>query len=285
MSRRDNIVLTSVNQNPNKKNEFIYRLPSTTQFKNHRVSLTYASLYNQFFNITALKGNNTLKLIWNALNTTEYIITFDDGYYSISDINYKIQSFCLLNGLYLINSKGNPEYYIELTTNSILYGSQINAYPLLTEQQANDTVMIMPANSTWSFPTTIQKTPQLEILNQSFGSLLGFNTGVYPATIHNDNIQFVSPLAPKISPISNVFFLSNLINTPYANPSTVLGSTKINVRYGDSIIYQPNGGLIFQDVEKGNYNEIRVSLVDNQFNDLSIIDNDIVIILTLETIV
>jgi hypothetical protein len=283
MTRRDNIVLTSVNQNPNKKNEFVYRLPSTTNFSNHRVSLTYASLYNQFFNIKSSLGNNTLKLIWNALSSVEYIITFDDGYYTISDINYKIQSFCLLNGLYLINSKGNPEYYIELTTNSILYGSQINAYPLLTEQQANDNSMVIPSNSTWSFPT-IQQTPQLEILHRDFGTLLGFNTAIYPPTVNNSNIQFVSPLAPKISTISNIFFLSNLINTPYANPSTVLGSTKINVGYGNSIIYQPNGGLIFQDVEQGNYNEIRVSLVDNQFNDVTIIDDDVVIILTLETL-
>ena len=74
-SKFSNIVLTNRDQTT-KSNVFTYRFPSTQQLKNHRVSLSGATFYNQWFNIRSSIGNNLIKFTWNALESTEHTIIF-----------------------------------------------------------------------------------------------------------------------------------------------------------------------------------------------------------------
>ena len=63
-----------------------------------------------------------------------YTLTFEDGYYSVSDINFRIQQFCILNNLYVTSNSGaNIVYFIELVVNSVRYSTQINVYAIPTE--------------------------------------------------------------------------------------------------------------------------------------------------------
>ena len=90
------VILTSKNQNPNKLNQYVYQFPSTQNFKEHEIALTQFSIYNSFFNIETSRDNDKLTLLWNALNPETKEITFQNGFYSISDINYAIQNYCLM---------------------------------------------------------------------------------------------------------------------------------------------------------------------------------------------
>ncbi len=278
-SKFSNIVLTNREQT-SKSNVFTYKFPSTQSLKNHRIALSNATMYNQWFNIRSSTGNNTIKLIWNALVTTEHIITFEDGFYTMNDLNSKFQSYCLTNNLYLNDKDNKAVYFAEIKANSVQYKGQINVYPIFTEVEATQLQYTIPPEATWSFPL-VKQTPQIEIISQDFGNLIGFNTGIYPPVILNDNQQYTGVKTPYISPISTIFILCTLVNNEYCNPSTYMANTKVNTAYGDAIEYKPNF-LVMQDVVKGNYNEITITLLSNYFEDITIRDNDCVFELTLE---
>ena len=278
-SKFSNIVLTNRDQTT-KSNVFTYRFPSTQSLKNHRVSLSGATFYNQWFNIRSSIGNNSIKFTWNALVPTEHTIIFEDGFYHISDLNSKFQSYCLLNHLYLNDNKDNAVYFAEIKENSIQYSAQLNFYPIFTEAEANQMQYTLPEDATWSFPS-VKTTPQIEITNIEFGNLIGFNLGIFPPTPLNANQQYKGTKTPYISPISTIFILCTLVNNEYVNPSTYMANTKINSTYGDTVEYKPNF-LVFQDVVKGNYNELTITLLSNYYEDITIRDNDCVFELTLQ---
>ena len=43
-------------------------------------------MYNSTFNIESSRGNNVINIIWLGMT---YTLTFEDGYYSVSDINFR----------------------------------------------------------------------------------------------------------------------------------------------------------------------------------------------------
>ena len=82
----------------------MYRLPNTIKMEaGSTIGLSGISIFNSTFNVEKVRGNNTVFLTWLG---TVYTIVFEDGYYSISDLNFRIQQFCILNNLYLTANSG-----------------------------------------------------------------------------------------------------------------------------------------------------------------------------------
>ena len=275
------VILTSRNQNPNKPNQYNYQFPSTQQFKNDSIALAQFSVYNSFFNIESSRNNHVLNFTWNALTPTTHQMTFQNGFYSISDINYAIQNYCLLNNLYMSDiPNGKNIYFIEVMSNSITYSAQLNFYVLPTAAIASTNGWTIPTGATWSLPTT-STVPQVSFTT-NFGSLLGFLSGEYPPTPLNADQQYLSTFSPTISPISSIFLSCNLISSKFSNPSNILGNTAITAEFG-SLIQMKNNTPIFLSIIPSSYNAIEINLLDQDFGTLEVRDKEIVIVLIIKS--
>ena len=146
------LVINSSNYIIGSNNKFVYRFPNTQTFEaGSSIGLSSISIYNSTFNIEKNRGNNVIQIIW--LGTT-YTIIIDDGYYNVSDLNFKIQQFCILNNLYLLSNSGsNIIYFVELVMNSVRYSVQLNLYPIPTLSQASSLGYSLPPSAIWTFPT------------------------------------------------------------------------------------------------------------------------------------
>ncbi len=277
------VILTSQNQNPNVPNQFLYRFPPTQSFKGqHQIALVQTSVYNSFFNIESSRGNTNITIEWNAATPTTHVFSFTPGFYSVSDMNYAIQNFCLLNKLYMEDTVNKSNvFFIELLTNAITYSAQINFYAIPTSAEATTNKWVAPTGSTWSFPTTAQ-CPQVTF-NTQFGTLLGFNAATYPPTILNAKQQYLSQFAPTISPTSGIFLTCNLISSPYSNPSNILSTLPITSGFGDLILMK-NSTPTYIDIIPGSYNEIEINLLNQAYENLTLRDKEVVIMLIIKEI-
>ena len=274
------VILTSKNQNPNKLNQYVYQFPSTQNFKEHEIALTQFSIYNSFFNIETSRDNDKLTLLWNALNPETKEITFQNGFYSISDINYAIQNYCLINKFYMVDGQNNKNiYFVELLTNSVAYSAQISLYPIPTSAEATANQWTIPAGATWNFPT-VATTPQLTV-GSEFGVLIGFQPATYPSEPLSTNQQYLSTFSPTISPISSIFLNCNLVSSPYSNPSNILGNSAITSSFG-SLIQLINTSPIYLSVIPAAYNQIEINLLDQNFGNLEVRDKEVVIVLVIK---
>ena len=148
------IILNSSNYVAGSGNKYVYVLPqSYKSSQNDAIGVASVSIYNSTFNITALRGNNTITIYWNANTQTSFTLIIPDGYYSATDLNYQIQQFCILNNLYCTNASGNYIYFCEVQQNAPRYALQLNLYYLPTAANATTLGYSKPSGASWSFPS------------------------------------------------------------------------------------------------------------------------------------
>ena len=274
------LVINSSNYVSGTGNTYTYTLPSSWTVKDgDQIGVAAVSIYNNTFNVTAARGNNTLTILWNANTQTSYTLTIPDGYYSSSDLNYQIQQFCILNNLYVTNSSGNYVYFVEIQQNAPRYSLQLNTYFLPTSANATTLGYTKPTSATWSFPTT-NKCPQV-VVTSSFGDLLGLNGGTYPSTSTTTaNQQFISTKTPVISPIDSYILTCNLLNSPYSIPSNVFFTIPLNGSLGQLISIYPSQ-IVFNEIAPNVYNYITIKIYDQLFNQLYLNDTDMTLTLAI----
>ena len=116
------------------------------------------------------------------------------------------------NGYYLINGSGQNVYYFTMQYNSYQYGNQLLAYTVPTALPSGHS---LPSGYTTGtifgngFPT-VSRTPFITILNNNFGTFLGYTTGSYPiqgsgAIINNITANINNAIA--IHPSRFIYFL------------------------------------------------------------------------------
>jgi len=137
MSKKSNIWINTNNLYSGNSNQNVYRyyFPTTKQFRNgSQIGLQAINVFNSSYNISSSLNNNTFSIIWpTSTGNQTYSFSIQSGYYSESDLNYFLQQCCIQNNLYLIQtSTSNYVYFLEILTNSIQYGVQINSYTLPT---------------------------------------------------------------------------------------------------------------------------------------------------------
>ena len=260
-------------------NTFTYNLPTNYRPKNELVGLASMSIYNNTFNVTAQRGNNTITIYWNANTTTTYTLTLSNGYYSCSDLNYALQNFCILNNLYVTNSSGQYVYFLELVQNNALYALEINSYYLPTSAMATTLGYTIPSGATWSFPSVL-KTPQISF-NSAFGSLLGFSAGTYPSAVLTSNYQITSTQSPVISPINSYIVCCNFINNPLSIPNNALYTLPLTGSLGQLVV-SPSSQIVFQSIANNSYNQVIIQLYDQLYNQLVLNDTEITITLAIK---
>ena len=273
------LVINSSNYIIGSNNKFVYRFPNTQTFEaGSSIGLSSISIYNSTFNIEKNRGNNVIQIIW--LGTT-YTIIIDDGYYNVSDLNFKIQQFCILNNLYLLSNSGsNIIYFVELVMNSVRYSVQLNLYPIPTLSQASSLGYSLPPSANWTFPI-ISTTPQLNIVSQTFGNLIGLNFGIYPVTAQTTTQSYLSTTTPIISPVNSYIMTCNLLNSKYSIPNTTFYSLPLSGSLG-TLITSNVSSIVYNMINPQSYNEIVITFFDQYFNALVLHDFDCTITLAIK---
>ena len=278
------IILNSNNRSSSNSSRYEFIFPSTIKFKKgDKIALQSFSMYNSIFNVEAQRSNNVIKIMWNADTAVEYTYTIPDGFYSISDLNYGLQQFCILNDLYAIDTNGDYVYFIEILTNSVLYSAEIDCYAIPLEADWITNGWTIPAGASWTYPITVAKSAQLTIpTGSSFGTLLGLTVGTYPSTVLAIDSQHVSTTEIQISPVNSILLGCNLISSQYSTPSHLFYSIPLLVPFG-GMINHASTSPIANDISPGSYGKLVIDLYSQDFQSLRIHDGELVLVLNIIT--
>ena len=233
-------------------------------------------MYNSIFNINqGLYNNNFFQYQWwNSSGVlTTYDVVLSDGNYSVVDINYAMQVVMLNNKHYIYDSNQKKNiFYIEITDNITEYAFELNLTPMPTTFSS---YQINPSN--WALPST-QQTPRIIFSSTSnFKNLVGFNPGIYPSTPSNVLYRILSDYVPMIDPVSSLIVRCDACRNMLSNPYDVLYSfTLSDVSFGGLLNERPQN-LIFVDMLDRVYDSILITFVDQNFNPVHILDNQLII--------
>ena len=275
------LVLNSSNYVPNTNNTFQYNFPSSVKFvEGDMVAVSSVNMFNSIFNIEASRNNNTLQIILNYATPITLTIVFPDGFYAPSDIQSYIQSVCYTNGYYVLTSTGNIIYPIEIAPNLINYTIQWVCNTIPTSAQATALSYTQPIGVTWSYPSTASCF-QIVILNNNFTNLVGCNAGTYPLIPQTTQYTFGSTYPATINPVSTLMLLSNFIcNSAYSYPNNLFHSIPLTTAFA-SVISQESNNLIFQDIQPGSYQQMKITFTDQLFNPVKLRDFGVTITLVI----
>lgn len=267
----------------NDNSRFVYTFPSGgATFQDDEIAVSNISIYYSWRNISAALGNNTFSYVWysGAIPTATTVnITIPDGSYTIAQLNSYLQSVMIANSHYLITASGSYVYYLELVENPTAYAVQFNSYALLTAAQAAALSYTSPVG--WPGFVNVNITPQIIIPATNIRYILGFNTGTYPSPTQATNYSKISDFTPQVSPTQSVLISCSLVNNPYAVPSNIIYSfAPTGTEYG-SLIQPQISNFIWNEISPGTYQSFYLQFLDQNFNSLSLVDTNLVIVLSI----
>ncbi len=237
-----------------------------------KVALKKINLYYSWPNV---RSGITIPIQWPVgagYTTFNWTLPSYTNYAGIDKLNEALQSFCIANGLYLINGTSNV-YYVELVANETTYKIDLKLYKVPTSLPASHT---QPSNFA-GYPTT-SKTPTFAIPTGSeLSGLIGFADN----TTYNGNttaITYSSSFVPQINPVSCIFITCNIAkNDVPLNGSTVIQCfTTSGYDYGNMITIEPNAQLEFYEIDT-NSNLLEIGLWDQDWNPLYVSDPQITV--------
>ena len=122
----------------------------------------------------------------------------------------------------------------------------------------------------------------MTVLNNNLTKLLGFSAGSYPPVTQSTNYSILSNLLPPVgSPVNSIIVRCSLIDNAVAMPTDILDSFSINASFGSNINYSPNYEK-WISVRKGTYSNITITFVDQDFNNIAIVDPNVIITLLIK---
>jgi len=232
-----------------------------------------------WYNITTRYNNNSFKIYWpnGAVgNYTAFTLTLDDGFYTVNTLNARMQQFCIEKGMYLTDGSGNNIYYLSVSPNSTAYANQIITKLVPTSKP---TGYVEPTGFV-GYPTTTERPPYVEILStNNFGKFLGFTAGTYGKDL-SVNYNVLSNLIPQGSTVNSLLVKCSLVNNGCSNQSDILDAFAIggnsDGKFGSNLNYT-NTIEKFVKIAEGRYNNFIITIVDQNNNDITILDNNLLI--------
>jgi hypothetical protein len=179
--------------------------------------------------------------------------------------------------MYLTDGSGNNIYYLSVSPNSTAYANQIITKLVPLTLPAG--YAVAPANFP-GYPTTTKRPPYIEILStNNFGKFLGFTAGNYGITQIAD-YNVLSNIIPQGSTVNSLLIKCSLVNNGCSNQSDVLDAFAIGGSsggtFGGNLTYT-NTIEKFVKISEGRYNNFIVTIVDQNNNDITILDNNLLI--------
>lgn len=234
-----------------------------------KIGLKKANLYYSWPNII---NNTSLTIGWRiGASYTNYTWTLPakTNYYTIDELNQSLQTFCIANGLYLVNSTGDYVYYIELKANANTYKIDLNLFKVPTSLPGSWT---QPGNFA-GYPS-VSVTPRFTIPSGSeFIGITGLPANLYDG--NTSDVSFSSTYVPQLIPVSTVFMTCNIAkNEIPINGSTVITAfTTRGTVYGQMIEIEPSE-ISWYEIDT-NTNNLEIQFFDQNFNALYIQDPQI----------
>jgi hypothetical protein len=279
-----NIIVNSSNVSSPLNNIYTY------QFKQGSIAIEEGSemmvssfvIPYSWYNISAKYNNNIFKFYWPTGTTTytPFTVTIPDGFYLQSAFNAYMQQFFITNGLYNIDGSGNNVYYFSFLSNSTSYANQALLKIVPTSKPVGYSTD--PTNFA-GYPTTA-RTPYFEILStNNFGKYAGFTAGTYPATPVSQITAYsvLSNITPLTTTANALVLKCSLVNNGVSNQSDVLdafsiGASSTTPTFGSNLSFMNNIEK-WTNLSSGRYNNLIFSIVDQNLNEISILDNNILI--------
>ena len=297
-----NIVLNRNNiSNTRTNSELVYKFPHSATFEQgSEIVLSHCSLYYSWFNISKRNNNNFFQYRWWSSDPdaglTEVVdVLIPDGYYSINTLFEFLQSVMVANGHYLVlKTSGDFVYFIEFLTNSTYYSSEIRLSSLGQTMSVGGSSPdvwseLFHTPTGWAIPNLFE-TPEIIIpSNNKFGELLGFETGtvlVQETISQTINRQFniMSTLVPNLEPQSSFIITCSMVKNELAIPSNVLASFSIpgGSSLGDQISISSD--IVWSQIAPGQYEEVRIQILDQNYEPLYIRDPSMLLVLSLKAV-
>ena len=243
------------------------------------IMITNFQIPYSWFNITSKNNNNTFKFYWpTATNTyNTFTITIPDGFYTTTTLNLFIQQFCVTNGMYLIEAATDKyHYFINMLYNETYYANQV---VLKTVPTSLPTGYSAPSN--WPGYPTVSRTPYVEILNNNFGKFLGFTIGNYGINSVT-NFSINSNITPLGSTVNSLIVRCSLVSNNISSQTDIIDSFAISGTFGSNLNYTNNIEK-WSKLNSGRYSSFTITIVDQNFNDVDILDSNLLINLLIRT--
>lgn len=254
--------------------KFIYDFPQGGYvFKDDFIAVQELAMYFSAFNITTKYNNYKFSYIW--IDGTQVDITLPDSFLQVQGLNEYMQYIMIQNKHYLIDSAGNFVYLLEMVVNQAQYAVQINNY-VVSVALATTNAWTLPAGATWVLPTNLILPYFIVPANTSFGDLIGYAPGQYPAGtitgVPPAQVQApaftsaqseLSTKAPQITPYSSFLVYCSLVNNRAVIPNQLIFSfTPQDTTFGALQSYKPNAELGWNKVEDGAYTQFSIEFRD-----------------------
>ena len=284
MSKSNSIILNSTNLVQGSLHELEFKFPTSVRLENATISLTSASFYNSFYNISAANRNNSIDVTFptSAVASTPQteIFSFPDSFMSIETINYFLQSQCILRNWYAIDADGLYVYFFNLASNSSTYGADIVFTELPSAAEATALGYTIPTAATWVWPTA--STTMEFAFSQEFGKLIGFEAGTYPG-VTTDTVSVSNTKTPAISTTQSIIVSCNLVSNEFHSGRSV-ASIPLTAAFGGLISYSAGPQDLPASVGAATYAGIRLTFQNQAYEYLDLLrDPDVVFRMVLTT--
>lgn len=315
------IVLNRDNISTPNNNRFVYNITGTKSTEGCEIALGSLYMYYSWTNINANpNNNNTFSFTFPPLTVdadgqdlsgnlgepteaTTFKVTLPDGVYSTEDINYFLQSYCITNNLYMVDtSTGEYKYFLQMQTNLTQYKMQFNSFAL-PNGGAIPSELTMPAagfgtNETMgdhpngAFPATDYVGPGW-YFPDNMSTFMGFagptylpseNPGYYvmASPYPSGAASSLSTVTPRGQPNDVLYLNVNLVRNSWANPSTFLYPISAgNSVVGEQIVIHPSE-YTYNSMQPGVASQIIVTLTTVEGADIKILDPNTVITLLIK---
>ena len=266
-----NLILNSSNAITNNTYRYNFINGSMTILDEAEICISQIQIPYSWFNITSAYNNRTFQLLFpTPLGISTSIITLNEGFFTVTDINAYIQQFCITNGFYLINSSGQYVYYLTLLYNVNTYGIQLVTTLVPTSLPSGYT---QPSN--WIGYNTTSYCPQLVVLNNNFGKIIGYNQGTYPS-VNTSNSSTLSQFIPLGTNVNSIVVRCSLVDNSIGVPTDLLDVIPINSTFGSNINYQPTS-LKWIKLTSGIFQYLTIYFTDQNLNTVAIQDTNLTI--------
>jgi len=266
---------------------FVYRFPTSANLDNHSIALASLTLYSCWFNVTAALGNNKLSLtIYPAdAYTFTYSIVIPDGSYSVANLNSYLQYWAIQNSLYLIDANGDYVYFLNIAVNAVRYAIEIQSFSC----PYNGDIATLPVG--YTLPVGFPVAPAVGLswnavltvpvgMSEYLGQAVNFSTDANSG--NTTTLAYLSTICPQINPNPNVMVSITGISNKYAASPIIYSFSSAGTPFGSMIQERPNE-LLWNTLNSGNYNEIRVSFLGTDFRPLPLLDPSITLLLAIKS--
>ena len=213
----------------------VYTTNTTTDCKRHYLSSDTSFTYQWVAGNPTGASGGTPVADEPAGQYGTFTVNLKKGFYDVPDINRVLHAQMILNEHYFVNSTNeSKQFFINFVFNSSTRLVQLQINPI-SQTIIDEQGLVQPTIETdigtrppvWNVPeSTI--IPILEVVDNDFKELIGFNVGTYPSANQTVDYMIASNSAngPAIKPRYNrVYYKPN--NHQYAQQGAVSSSSRI----------------------------------------------------------